>query len=254
MKKILALLPLLILIQPAFAEISVENDQPYIGDDGVLHIVGEIQNNSKNPLNKIKIIATLTDEDGNEIKRVDGKVLSNVLMPGMKGSFDIRTDQIVTTDFVRYDLGLEYKLAAPKNQVIDVISSELTRDKMNNVLISGTLENNGEITANMINVIATLYDRDGDVLTVSKIQTQPDFLRAGETTSFVVPIYEKTQSLEAVNYSIIAESDEFAAVPEFPLGTGVLLIISVSSYVFFSRNPEKITNAVSRCSKILVRQ
>ena len=145
-------------------------------------------------------------------------------------------------------------MAAPKSQVIDVVSSELTRDKMNNVLISGTLENNGEITANMINVIATLYDRDGDVLTVSKVQTQPDFLRAGETTRFVVPIYEKTQSLEAVDYSIIAESDEFAAVPEFPLGTGALLIVSVSSYVIFSRNPERITNALDRCSKILVRQ
>ena len=254
MKKFLFVIPLLFFIQPAFAEIVIQNDQPYIGDDGVLHIVGEIQNNSKNPLNKINIIATLTDEDGNEIKRVDGKVLLNVIMPGMKGSFDIRTNEIITTELVKYDLGLEYKLTTPKNQVIDVVSSELTRYKMNNVLISGTLENNGEITANMINVIATLYDRDGDVLTVSKIQTQPDFLRAGETTSFVVPIYEKTQSLEAVDYSIIAESDEFAAVPEFPLGTGALLIVSVSSYVIFSRNPERITNALDRCSKILVRQ
>ena len=103
MKKVLCLIPLLILIQPAFAEIVIQNDQPYMGDDGVLHIVGEIQNNSKNPLNKIKIIATLTDVDGNEIKRVDGKVLSNVIMPGMKGSFDIRTNEIVTTDVVTYD-------------------------------------------------------------------------------------------------------------------------------------------------------
>ena len=52
MKKILCLIPLLFFIQPAFAEIVIQNDQPYIGDDGVLHIVGEIQNNSKNPLNK----------------------------------------------------------------------------------------------------------------------------------------------------------------------------------------------------------
>ena len=50
MKKILCLIPLLFFIQPAFAEIVIQNDQPYIGDDSVLHIVGEIQNNSKNPL------------------------------------------------------------------------------------------------------------------------------------------------------------------------------------------------------------
>ena len=46
MKKILFLVPLLFLIQPAFGEIMVQNDQTYIGDDGMLHIVGEIQNNS----------------------------------------------------------------------------------------------------------------------------------------------------------------------------------------------------------------
>lgn len=254
MKKLLFVIPLLFLIQPAFGEIVVQNDQTYIGNDGMLHIVGEIQNNSKSPLNQIKILAVLTDENGNEIERFDGKMMSNVLMPGMKGSFDIITSERIFDRNLDYDLEFEYKLAAPKSQVIEIVSSELTRDQLNNVVISGTIENNGEITANMINVIATLYDRDGNVLTVSKIQTQPDFLRAGEESHFIVPIYEKSQSLDVVDYTIVAESDEYAAVPEFPLGSGALLIISVSSYVIFSRNPERITNAISRCSRILVRQ
>lgn len=254
MKKLLFVIPLLFLIQPAFGEIVVQNDQTYIGNDGMLHIVGEIQNNSKSPLNQIKILAVLTDENGNEVERFDGKMMSNVLMPGMKGSFDIITSERILDRNLDYDLEFEYKLAAPKSQVIEIVSSELTRDKLNNVVISGTIENNGEITANMINVIATLYDRDGNVLTVSKIQTQPDFLRAGEESHFIVPIYEKSQSLDVVDYTIVAESDEYAAVPEFPLGSGALLIISVSSYVIFSRNPERITNAISRCSRILVRQ
>ena len=58
MKKLLFLIPLAFLIQPAFGEITVQNDQTYIGNDGMLHIVGEIQNNSKSPLNKIKILAS----------------------------------------------------------------------------------------------------------------------------------------------------------------------------------------------------
>ena len=254
MKKLLFLVPLLLLIQPAFGEIVVQNDQTYIGNDGILHIVGEIQNNSKSPLNKIKILAVLTDENGNEINKFDGKMMSNVLMPGMKGGFDIITNERNVNENLVYNLGFEYKIAAPKSQVIEIVSSELTRDQLNNVVISGTIENNGEITANMINVIATLYDRDGKVLTVSKVQTQPDFLRAGEESHFVIPIFEKTQSIDAVDYTIIAESDEYAAVPEFPLGSGALLIISVSSYVIFTRNPERITNAITRCSKIIVRQ
>ena len=254
MKKLIFLIPLLLLIQPAFGEIIVENDQTYIGNDGMMHIVGEIKNDSKSPVNKIKITAILTDENGIVIDEIDGKIMSNILMPGMKGSFDIVTNERNIRESFDYDLGFEYKLAAPKNQVIEVVSSEMKRDQLNNLIISGTIENNGEITANMINIVATLYDRDGKVLTVSKVQTQPDFLRAGEESHFVVPIYEKNQSMDVVDYSIIAESDEYAAVPEFPLGTGVLLIVSVSSYVIFSRNPEKITNALDRCSKIIVRQ
>ena len=254
MKKLIFLIPLLLLMQPAFGEIIVENDQTYIGNDGMMHIVGEIKNDSKSPVNKIKITATLTDENGIVIDEINGKIMSNILMPGMKGSFDIITNERNIRESFDYDLGFEYKLAAPKNQVIEVVSSEMKRDQLNNLIISGTIENNGEITANMINIVATLYDRDGKVLTVSKVQTQPDFLRAGEESHFVVPIYEKNQSMDVVDYSIIAESDEYAAVPEFPLGTGVLLIVSVSSYVIFSRNPEKITNALDRCSKIIVRQ
>ncbi|MBT4510128.1 MAG: DUF3426 domain-containing protein [Thaumarchaeota archaeon] len=254
MKKLIFLIPLLLLIQPAFGEIIVENDQTYIGNDGILHIVGEIKNDTKSPVNKIKIIATLMDGDGEVLDTINGKVLTNIIMPGMKGSFDIITNEKKIDNFFDYDLGFEYKLAAPKNQVIEIISSEMKRDQLNNLIISGTIENNGDITANMINVVATLYDRNGKVLTVSKIQTQPDFLRAGEESHFLVPIYEKNQSLNVADYTIIAESDEYAAVPEFPLGSGALLVISVSSYVIFSRNPERITNALGRCSKILARQ
>ena len=254
MKKLIFLIPLLLLIQPAFGEIIVENDQTYIGNDGILHIVGEIKNDTKSPVNKIKIIATLMDGDGEVLDTINGKVLTNIIMPGMKGSFDIITNEKKIDNFFDYDLGFEYKLAAPKNQVIEIISSEMKRDQLNNLIISGTIENNGDITANMINVVATLYDRDGKVLTVSKIQTQPDFLRADEEIHFLIPIYEKNQSMSVADYTIIAESDEYAAVPEFPLGSGALLIISVSSYVIFSRNPERITNALGRCSKILARQ
>jgi hypothetical protein len=218
-----------------------------------MHIVGEIKNDSKSPVNKIKIIATIVDVNGKVLEKINGKVLTNIIMPGMTGSFDIITNEKKINGVLDYDLGVEYKLAAPKNQVIEIVSSEMKRDQLNNLIISGTIENNGEITANMINVVATLYDRDGRVLTVSKIQIQPDFLRAGEESHFLVPIYEKSQSMNVADYSIIAESDEYAAVPEFPLGSGALLIISVSSYVIFSRNPERITNALGRCSKILAR-
>ena len=256
MKKLLCLLPLLLISQAAYAEVVIQNDQKYIDNDGLLHIVGEIENNTSAPLNQIKISALLIDGDGNEIKKIVGETVSNVVMPETKGAFDILIKNVRGDSINDYELNLDYTLAAPKNQVIEISSTELTKDIHNNTIITGILENKGELTANMIRVVATLYDRDGNVVTVSETYTKPDFLRAGDNSNFIIPFHEKSQSIHAVEYSITAESDEYVAVPEFPLGTGVLLIISVSSYILFSRNPEKVVNIISNVTntKRLLRQ
>ncbi len=256
MKKLLCLLPLLLISQAAYAEVVIQNDQKYIDNDGLLHIVGEIENNTSAPLNQIKISALLIDGDGNEIKKIVGETVSNVVMPETKGAFDILIKNVRGDSINDYELNLDYTLAAPKNQVIEISSTVLTKDIHNNTVITGILENKGELTANMIRVVATLYDRDGNVVTVSETYTKPDFLRAGDNSNFIIPFHEKSQSIHAVEYSITAESDEYVAVPEFPLGTGVLLIISVSSYILFSRNPEKVVNIISNVTntKRLLRQ
>ena len=252
MKKfIIAFIPFLLFLQPAFADVFIQNDQPYIDDDGTLHIVGEIENNTNVPLNQIKITAKLLDGDGFQIGQISGETTTNVLMPGMNSGFDIIITGYDLHAITNYDLEFDYKITDPKNQAIEIISSELKNDGQGNLVISGMLENLGENTANMINVIATLYDRDGNVVAISNIRLQPDFLRAGDSTFFIVPIYEKSQAVHVVDYTLIAESDEYAAVPEFPLGSGALLIASVSSYIILSRNPEKVVNSISKISKII---
>ena len=256
MKKLLFLIPLLLISPIAYGEVSIQNDQKYVDSDGLLHIVGEIENNTSTPLNQIKISAILVDNNGNEVKNIVGETVSNIIMPEMKGAFDILIKNVRGDSINDYELNLDYTLAAPKNQVIEISSTELTKDIHNNTVITGILENKGELTANMIRVVATLYDRDGNVVTVSETYTKPDFLRAGDNSNFIIPFHEKSQSIHAVEYSVTAESDEYVAVPEFPLGTGVLLIVSVSSYILFSRNPEKVVNIISNVTntKRLLRQ
>ena len=245
MKKIIFLIPLLIIGQAAYADVVIQNDQKYIDNDGLLHIIGEIENNLKVPLNQIQISATLIDENDANIDEIANSTISNIIMPEMKGAFDILIQDVNGEEIKDYKLNLQYKIAQPKNQVIEISSSVLTKDNHNNTVITGILENRGDNTANMIKVIATLYDRDGNVATVSQIYTKPDFLRAGDSNSFIIPFHEKSQSIHAVDYSIIAESDEYAMVPEFPLGSGLLLVVSVSTYVLFSRNPKKIADIIS---------
>nr|AIE94733.1 hypothetical protein [uncultured marine thaumarchaeote AD1000_50_E11] len=45
------------VVPNAFAEVYVDNDHKYLGDDGTIHIVGEIINESDKPINQVNVIA-----------------------------------------------------------------------------------------------------------------------------------------------------------------------------------------------------
>jgi len=58
LKKLSLFLILLVFVVPnAFAEVYVDNDHKYLGDDGTTHIVGEIINESDKPINQVNVIA-----------------------------------------------------------------------------------------------------------------------------------------------------------------------------------------------------
>ena len=145
-----------------------------------------------------------------------------------------------------YTLDLSYKVTQPKSQVIEITSSELIRGQFDNIIIQGIVVNNGDATANMVKVTATLYDRDGNIVAVSQDRTEPDYLRANDESFFLVIVHDKLQADKVVDYSLIAESEEYTAVPEFPLGSGALLIASLSAYIVITKNPSMTKSSFTR--------
>ena len=233
-------------IPSVFAEVTIQNDQSYIGDDGVYHVVGEIQNNLESPLNQVSVAVTLFDEEKNVLISKETRSLVNTIMPEMRGPFDLIFSNINPEQIKSYSLDLDYSISEPKGQVISITSSELSRDNHDNLIVSGTVENNGDITANTVAVIATLYDRNGNVAAVSKTHPEPDYLGSEDDTFFAVTVLDKNQNSEITAYSVIAESEEYAAVPEFPFGSMILLVISVSAYIGITRYSNRIiTNLIS---------
>lgn len=230
----------------SFGDVFIQNDQQYIGDDDSLHIVGEIQNNLEVPLNQISIFVSLFDEDKNMITTKETSSLVNTIMPGMKGPFDLVLTNGEAKQIKSYSLDLDYKVSQPKNQVIDITSSELSRDNHNNLMITGTVTNKGDITANTVAVIATLYDKQGNVAAVSRVHPEPDYLRADDNAFFLVTVPDKIQTSTIEDFTLIAESEEFAAVPEFPIGSVVVLVGTLSAYIGITRYSGRfITNLIS---------
>ncbi len=244
-KYFIILFSLSFVIPSVFAEVTIQNDQNYVGDDGAFHVVGEIQNNLDSPLAQVKVFVTLYDENNNVVVTKETRSLVNTIMPEMQGPFDFIFADIKSDQIKSYSLDLEYAISEPKGQVIGITSSELTRDNHNNLIISGTVENNGELTANTVAVIATLYDRYGNVAAVSRVHPEPDYLGSDDDTFFVVSVPDKNQVSEITDYTVIAESEEYAAAPEFPIGSLVLLAGSVSAYIGITRYSGRIiTNLI----------
>ena len=245
MKKFLLLVLPLTIFSSAWAEISIQNDQQYYGDDGTLHIVGEIENKFNAPINQIEIQAKLFS-NGVLIDTVNSASILNTIMPEMKGPFDMLVIGEMAKQVDEYSLEISYKITEPKNQVIDITSSDFSRDNSNNLVITGTVANHGDITANTIVVVATLYDRDGKVAAVSKTHVEPDYLGSDDQSFFFVTVPDKSQLNSIVDYAVVAESEEYTAVPEFPLGSMIFLATSVSAYVILTRYSSRVTiNLVS---------
>ncbi|MDH3312101.1 MAG: DUF3426 domain-containing protein [Nitrosopumilus sp.] len=234
------------IIPSAFGEVFIENDQQYIGDDKSLHVVGEITNNLKVPLSQISVLITLLDEDKNPIAVKEANSLVNTIMPGMKGPFELILTNNEARNTESYSLKLDYELSYPKSQVIDITESKLSTDKYNNLMITGVVKNKGDITANTIAIVATLYDIKGNVAAVSRVHPEPDYLGVNDNAFFLVTIPDKIQNNQIKDYTLVAESEEYAAVPEFPIGTLVLLVVALSAYIGITRYSGRIiTNLIS---------
>ena len=249
MKKLgLFLILLTFAIPTAFADVYIDNDHKYLGDDGTLHVVGEIINESNKPINQVEVTAVFYS-DGSAVYHTSTENLTSMIMPEMKGVFDlVVTETIANID--HYTLDVDFKITQPKDQVIEITSSEFTHGPVDNIAIQGTVANNGEITANMVKVVAILYDRDGNVVAVSQANTKPDYLRVNDESFFLIPILDQTQANKIVDYSLVAESEEYTAVPEFPLGSGVLLVASLSAYIALTKNPSVVTRSLVRLSNM----
>ena len=255
------------------SQVVIYNDRQYTSYDGTTHIVGEVYNNLEYTINQVSIKATLYSDTNEEIDVLSTGSLVRTISPGVKAPFDViiepavfsassaatttttTTTTTATTptalnkkppEMSHYKLDLNYKVSVPKHQVIEITDAQIIQDSLDNYRITGTITNNGEITANTVSVVATLYDKTGDVATVSKVYTEPDYLRSNEQIRFTIPIQDKIQAQSIADYSLIAESEEYAAVPEFPIGAGLLLVGTVTVFVVITRIPNRfIANLIS---------
>lgn len=247
---LIGVLSMVLLSSSAWAQVSIVNDQEYIGDDGILHVVGEVENDSTVPLNQITIYATFYSSNEKILGTRNTNSILETIMPDKKSPFDLIINDRWISEIDHYSLDLKYTPTDHKTESLEILSSHARLDVGDNFVISGTIVNHDEQTANTIVVIATLYDNDGKVIATSKAYTEPDYLKSGSEAPFLLSVSDKSQSKKIRDYYLTIESEEYTAVPEFPFGSIIVLMLSVITYLLFTKKPNIIITGFSRVTNL----
>lgn len=182
------------------AKIELVSYNSYLRYD-YFNVVGEIVNNGSAPAEYIKIIVTFYDKDK---KMVDTSFTYSdveVLNPGSKSPFNV---SIEDKDIDSIELQVQWENASyPNNREneIEILehSSYVEYDYFN---IVGKVKNTSDSEQEFIKIIASIYDKDGNILDTTFTYTDIERIKPEETSPFKMSVENMK---EFNNYSLVVD-------------------------------------------------
>jgi hypothetical protein len=200
--------------QQAYAEFSFHNQYSYVDETKIMHVLGEVRNDSDSAVRNVLITISFYDRDGNLLDEFSRTPALQVINPGESSPFDILyIDQSTVDSVANFTMSAQGQDAELKEKQLEIISSNSRLDVLGVYYINAAARNNGpEDAANAI-MIATLYDRDGRVVAIGKALAGDGRrnlnMTAGSEAPFSVVVTDKLQTYKATQYSLVVDSDRY---------------------------------------------
>ncbi|HXV46746.1 MAG TPA: CFI-box-CTERM domain-containing protein [Nitrososphaera sp.] len=222
-KKIVRLLPAAIgiilalsMVQQAHAEFSFSNQFSYVDDAKIMHVLGEITNNSDAAMRNILLTISFYDNEDNLLDEFQRVPALWVINPDESSPFEILyVDSQKVGMVANYTVSATGQETEQKEKQLKIISSNSRLDVLGTYYINAAARNDGQETASNVVMIATLYDRDGRVVAIGNALAEAgpgsSNITAGSQAGFGFAITEKLQTYKTARYSLIADSDQYAS-------------------------------------------
>ena len=142
------------------------------------------------------------------------------------GSLDV-DDYSLTVSWDDYEEGKEIGL--------EIISSDDQMDAVDWLHVTGEIKNIGTETATEVIVCATFYDSEGTVIGRDTEDVDPTTLSPEGIGTFDITLIYPELIEQVASYSLTAESENYALVPEFPILTTIfaaLAIVALTALVY----------------------
>ncbi len=198
------------------SEVEIISHNSYLGVFGNYHVVGEVENKGPVSLTSFKITAKFYDAQGEFIDEDFTNLMLDILPPGYKAPFHIIYIDIEKSPKIdSYILEMDYIQTSKLPPVkLEFESQDNYVDEDGWMHITGTIKNSGEDTR-FVEIIATCYDGNGDVICVEYSFAEPRDIKSGNTASFEIVIPYRVNLIE--DHILLSQSEDLVSIDELPL-------------------------------------
>lgn len=200
--------------QQAYADFSFHNQFSYVDETKIMHILGEIRNDSDSAARNILITISFYDREGNMLDQYQRAPALQVINPGESSPFEILyIDQETVDSVANFTMTAEGRDTEQKEKHLEIISSNSRLDVLGTYYINAAARNIGPEDADNAIMIATLYDRDGRVIAIGQALAEAgrgsSNITAGSQAPFGIVITDKLQTYKTAQYSLVVDSDQY---------------------------------------------
>ena len=202
-----------------YLQFVFQKTSSYTDGNNIMHVYGLVKNISNKASKNVIVKASFYDSSRTLINEFQRSADLRTINPGEISPFEILYIDTKTVSNVKnYTLSASGEETPIKTRALRITSNSSKIDTVLGIYsISGRVVNEGsEGTTNSM-IIAPLYDKNGNVILVGRAQTEPVNISSHSQAAFYLPVTAAPQTFKVKGYSLLADSDQYVTIPEFPL-------------------------------------
>ena len=190
-----------------------------VNDDTDSSIIGEIMNNTTDPINSIHITSSVYNLKNQLIATGDTTTDIDQLRPGEKTGFEISLSSKVSGGGKRVTLSSEYQISdSLKPGFLKVTIGKLNKHNQpysdyEDYTVVGEVTNLGPETASSVKVAGLFFDKKHNPVDYDYSNLKSDQLESGQKAPFEISIFSKNAG-KISSVSLNAQSDEYSMTIE----------------------------------------